>query len=885
MPSSATSGSKSDAAVSSSMPSSSERQVTFADLFKSAEKASASSALPAGSSAHAGNPKQVESEIAAQTKIMPAVAIPLWFGSKSTKPMRCKQDTCSESARTLVSHGLYKSYLQPQGIQLLPVPADFKATSCTGEPLTPIGICRVDVYASAPKPGDHPIFKMTIAVLPEGVDFEADNVVLFCLLDLVRLGCNIDLQTGIVSFRALKPPRRFKWLRNKLPPSSVTASIVGAEATDAADGETKADDETTTEIATHRPDLDDDAVLAANFHNLRDFLTPLQVGDDGRRVGYVDDLGPWRFNAPLVNPGPWRINAPGPWRINAPLVDPGSWRIDTCSGDHYFDQECVEGYAWRTVRITKGPTETDAASTSTAPLPAIEDDVNSSTGSVPDLEEMFIPPVVDEFIDAEGSDVGSVDDDETIEDNLLNSVRLPQGVHLEHYESNEPDKPWWQRRVSALRSCFPWLSRHQRAGDQDQDLVDLVCGITEPSVAAVRSSESSEFPDVPEDQQVSIDVSGPVEHWDTVHGCFDLHQDKRIRPNQKEPIQVKASVVKMDRPYVFSAGPDSPVRPGVVEAGAQEIHLQVDNPGPSEVRLNRYLDVEISAPQTAKVDESSLTGRRSATVRGPARASRFQLAVVAACICMTGAGPPVACASSVTGTARYFHDPAFADDFPEQEYVSCAAACSAIQTDYYPSIDENVTHIPGSKAAAQLNEFFDVQRQTVTKDIPRYEVPLEPVPVMSPEDHDFYFGSLDDIAICPDLEPAQQDELRDLCSEFSDIFLRPSMKLPQMTGVEHHIDTGNARPIRRPLRKYSKEELQIERQCIRQMLNEGVIEPGHGSWASTPVFVKKPDGSTRFCACYVPLNKVTVRTSHPMPDASEHIRRLRGCQYKFALDG
>ena len=68
------------------------------------------------------------------------------------------------------------------------------------------------------------------------------------------------------------------------------------------------------------------------------------------------------------------------------------------------------------------------------------------------------------------------------------------------------------------------------------------------------------------------------------------------------------------------------------------------------------------------------------------------------------------------------------------------------------------------------------------------------------------------------------------------------------------------------------------------MLAEGVIEPSDGPWASQSVMIPKPDGSIRYCVNYIPLNRVTVKDSYPLPDMEEQLRDLAGCPYKFAID-
>ena len=209
--------------------------------------------------------------------------------------------------------------------------------------------------------------------------------------------------------------------------------------------------------------------------------------------------------------------------------------------------------------------------------------------------------------------------------------------------------------------------------------------------------------------------------------------------------------------------------------------------------------------------------------------------------------------------------------------ISDSATRSALGTD--------VPAAPTSCSAEDvdhLNAFFNEQRQLLAEDFPLYEQTPDPPSTVPPDS--IYYGSIDDIKICPDLAEEQRRELKDLCYEFEDIFIKPSRILPQTDLVFHYIDTRNARPIKRPPRRYTPAEQEAERREIERMLAEGVIEPSSSPWACQPVMVPKPDGSTRYCINYVPLNKVTVKDAYPLPDQNEQLRALAGCRYKFALD-
>ena len=48
-----------------------------------------------------------------------------------------------------------------------------------------------------------------------------------------------------------------------------------------------------------------------------------------------------------------------------------------------------------------------------------------------------------------------------------------------------------------------------------------------------------------------------------------------------------------------------------------------------------------------------------------------------------------------------------------------------------------------------------------------------------------------------------------------------------------------------------------------------MIRPSKSPFGSPVLFVKKPDGSLRFCVDYHALNNVTVKDKYPLPQTSE----------------
>ena len=60
--------------------------------------------------------------------------------------------------------------------------------------------------------------------------------------------------------------------------------------------------------------------------------------------------------------------------------------------------------------------------------------------------------------------------------------------------------------------------------------------------------------------------------------------------------------------------------------------------------------------------------------------------------------------------------------------------------------------------------------------------------------------------------------------------------------MTHCIDTGDAKPIRQPLRRYPPAHVEAISQQVDDYLKQNVIEPASSPWASNMVLVKK-DGS------------------------------------------
>jgi len=71
---------------------------------------------------------------------------------------------------------------------------------------------------------------------------------------------------------------------------------------------------------------------------------------------------------------------------------------------------------------------------------------------------------------------------------------------------------------------------------------------------------------------------------------------------------------------------------------------------------------------------------------------------------------------------------------------------------------------------------------------------------------------------------------------------------------------------------------------LNELLDAGLIQPSQSPYASPVLFVKKPDGSLRFCIDYRMLNSITKKDRYPLPRAEDLIDRLHGARYFTSFD-
>lgn len=137
---------------------------------------------------------------------------------------------------------------------------------------------------------------------------------------------------------------------------------------------------------------------------------------------------------------------------------------------------------------------------------------------------------------------------------------------------------------------------------------------------------------------------------------------------------------------------------------------------------------------------------------------------------------------------------------------------------------------------------------------------------------------------CKGLSVQQSVNVGQLLLQYQDTFSKHDLDLGCFKGIKHHINTGDAPPVRQKMRRTPLGFQDEEKSHLQKMLDIGVIRPSNSDWASPPVLVRKKDGSVRWCIDYRALNDRTIKDSFPLPNLDEVIDCLAGNYYFSTLD-
>ena len=127
-------------------------------------------------------------------------------------------------------------------------------------------------------------------------------------------------------------------------------------------------------------------------------------------------------------------------------------------------------------------------------------------------------------------------------------------------------------------------------------------------------------------------------------------------------------------------------------------------------------------------------------------------------------------------------------------------------------------------------------------------------------------------------------KLKAILHHFSDVISVGDGDLGRTNVLRHTINSGDTPPVRQPARKLPFHQRDVVQKMIQGMLQQGIIEPSGGAWASPIVLVRKKDGSYRFCVDFRRLNSITKKDVHPLPRIDDALDTLSGSKWFSTLD-
>ena len=105
----------------------------------------------------------------------------------------------------------------------------------------------------------------------------------------------------------------------------------------------------------------------------------------------------------------------------------------------------------------------------------------------------------------------------------------------------------------------------------------------------------------------------------------------------------------------------------------------------------------------------------------------------------------------------------------------------------------------------------------------------------------------------------------------------PTFTLKEVShGVEHHIPTGDNRPVQSRARPLSPEKLAVAKAEIEKLVQLGVCKRGKSEWSSPLLVTTKPDGGWRVCGDFRRLNAMTPDDKYPVRSLSDFTAELHG---------
>lgn len=128
-------------------------------------------------------------------------------------------------------------------------------------------------------------------------------------------------------------------------------------------------------------------------------------------------------------------------------------------------------------------------------------------------------------------------------------------------------------------------------------------------------------------------------------------------------------------------------------------------------------------------------------------------------------------------------------------------------------------------------------------------------------------------------------EIAKLITKFPDVFPTHLTVQPLRSDMPQVINTPpTAKPTNMPMFRYNPiEQAEIETQ-VKDLLEQGLIQPSTSPYGAPVLLVKKKDGTMRMCIDYRALNNITVKNAYPLPRIDDLLDKIQGAKFFSSLD-
>jgi predicted aspartyl protease len=167
------------------------------------------------------------------------------------------------------------------------------------------------------------------------------------------------------------------------------------------------------------------------------------------------------------------------------------------------------------------------------------------------------------------------------------------------------------------------------------------------------------------------------------------------------------------------------------------------------------------------------------------------------------------------------------------------------------------------------------------------------------KENEFFTVSIHELSRHIDERHAEEHELSpdelvakhlpDLYRHQEDVFSKDaSDKLPPRRHIDHKIKLQQGVDTNQlgfsPLYRMTLDELEAMKKYLDENLAKGFIVPSNAAFAAPVLFVKKPNGSLRFCIDFRKLNSMTVTDQYPLPLIDEILGQITKAKIFTKLD-